>query len=249
MFNDLVIAVSEATRQYHRRWNRVPSDRIVTIPNFVDSECVTGPAREWRANVRAELHIAESENLLGVIGNVIPRKGTLYLVRALPRILAGTPGTCLAIIAEGGSTGYVDRVKAAIAELGIEQHVLWLGPHNVVPRLLSALDVCVLPSLEESMPLAILEAMGAGLPVVASAVGGVTECVRHGETGLLVPPADARSLADATLTILNDPAQRRRFGDAARHEVEHRFALESVVPHIEAALAETVARCRTRRLR
>jgi glycosyltransferase involved in cell wall biosynthesis len=249
MFNDLVIAVSEATRLYHQRWNHVSSDRIVTIPNFVDSECVTAAGGPWRANVRSELHIGESDNLLGVIGNVIPRKGTLYLVRAMPRILAGTPGTRLAIIAEGGTTDYVDRVKRAIAELGLQQHVLWLGPHNVVSRLLPALDVCVLPSLEESMPLAILEAMGAGLPVVASAVGGVKECIRHGETGLLVPPADAQSLADATLAILNDPGRRRRFGDAAKHEIERRFAVESVVPQIEAALTEAAARRHNRRLR
>jgi glycosyltransferase involved in cell wall biosynthesis len=236
-FNDLVIAVSEATRQYHRRWNRVRPDRIITVPNFLEPAPAADPTRPRRQLVRAELGIGESGFLVGQIGDVIPRKGLLHLVRALPRILARVPNTTLAIIAEFRLPSYLSRVKEAIAELQLEQHVVWMGPHNDVADLLPALDLCVLPSLEESMPLSLLEAMQAGLPVVATSVGGIPECVRHDVTGLLVPPADERALADAVLAMLSDSARRIAFSTAACREIQERFSLDSVVPRIEAALA------------
>lgn len=241
-FNDLVIAVSEATRQYHQRWNWVRQDRIITIPNFIEALPTADSTMSCRESVRAELGIGNSVFLLGVIGDVIPRKGLLHLVRALPRIMASAPNTCLAIIGASRLSDYVSRVKTVIAELRLQQHIVWLGPRNDVTRLLSALDLCVLPSLEESMPLSILEAMQAGLPVVATSVGGIPECVRHDVTGLLVPPADACALADAILAMQSDPVRRNAFGIAARREIQERFSLDSVVPRIEAALADVASR-------
>jgi glycosyltransferase involved in cell wall biosynthesis len=190
------------------------------------------------------LGLDDSWSLLGAIGSVIPRKGILYLVRALPRILATAPRTRLAIINEGGFRGYTAKVRAAVAQGGLEDHVLWLGPGNEVPRLLPALDVYVLPSLEESLPMAVLEAMAAGLPVVATSVGGVPECILPGETGLLVPPADCAALGEAVVRLLKDPAGRHRLGDAARRDIRKRFSPDGQVGRIEAALAGALARFR-----
>ena len=101
------------------------------------------------------------------------------------------------------------------------------------------------PVLEESLPLTLLEAMAAGLSVVATSVGGVSECVRPGKTGILVPPADSAVLGDAVVSLLNDPQRRRRFGEAARRDVANQFTVESQTTRIEAVLA-VAARPRAR---
>lgn len=235
-WNDLVIAVSEATRIYQQRWNRVRPDRIVTIPNFIDAGRLAAVAQD-RARLRAQLWLDDRTHLLGAIGSVIPRKGLVYLVEALPGILARAPNTRLAIISEDGIPRYVAKVKRAVARLALEKSVLWLGPHNEMPQLLAALDLCVMPSLEENLPLVLLEAMAAGVPVVASDVGGVSECVRADVTGLLVPPADVNALSDAIAAVLNNPDRGRELAAAAQRDIELRFSPHSLVPRIEAALA------------
>ncbi len=245
MFNNLVIAVSEATRQFHRRWNLVSPRRIVTIHNFVDQPAVSAGDPGCRGDVRRSLGAEASSLLLGAIGDVIPRKGLLYLVRALPPVLAAAPQTRLAVVGRDGPADYVARVKSAARELGVADGILWVGHRGDVPAVLAALDLCVLASIEESFPLAILEAMSVGLPVVATAVGGVPECVRHGETGILVPPADSEALAAALLDLLCDPARRRRFGEAGRRRVLEQFSLESQVARIEAALSSVAHHARS----
>jgi glycosyltransferase involved in cell wall biosynthesis len=237
--NDLVIAVSEATRIYQQRWNRVRPERIVTIPNFIDAGRLAN-VRQDRDRIRASLNLDEDARLLGVIGSVIPRKGLVYLVEALPAILAQAPNTRLAIISEDGIPRYIAKVKRAVARLGLEPYVLWLGPHNEMPQLLGALDLCVMPSLEENLPLVLLEAMAAGVPIVASGVGGVPECVRSGSTGLLIPPADVAALRDAILALLLDPARAQELARTAQRDIDERFSPQSLVPQIEAALASVV---------
>ena len=195
-------AISPAVESSDRRANRHHSQ-------FCRPAAPGNRRRTQRARVRAELGLDDSWILLGTIGSVIPRKGILYLVRALPQVLAAAPRTRLAIINEGGFKGYTAKVRATIRRLGLENHVLWLGPGNHVPRLLPALDLYVLPSLEESLPMAVLEAMATGLPVVATSVGGVPECILPGETGVLVPPADCAALGGAVVRLLKDPAERR----------------------------------------
>ncbi len=118
--------------------------------------------------------------------------------------------------------------------------ITWTGHRNDVDEILAALDLYVLPSLEESLPLSVLEAMASGLAVVASAVGGIPECVTSGETGLLVPPARSDRLAAAIVELLGDPARRRRFGDAGRRRMQEQFTAESQAPSIEAAFARVI---------
>ncbi len=237
MLNDLVIAVSEATRQFHRRWNLVRAGRIETIHNFIDAEGLLPVAEHARAEVRAEWGVEPSCPLVGAVGNVVPRKGLIYLVRALPRILAVVPNARLAIVGREISASYVAQLKAAAHELGVASRIVWAGHRTDVRRVLAALDLCVLASLEESLPLTILEAMAAGLPIVATAVGGVPECIRPGETGLLVRPADSRALAEAIVALLSDPATCRALGRSGAVRVREQFSPQGQTARIEAALA------------
>lgn len=241
-FNDLVIAVSEATGRFHRRWNCVPPDRIEVIANFVDPACLAPAPDHLRQEVRAELGLDGSWPVIGAIGNLCARKGQLHLVRALPEILASVPDARLLLVGSEGDRAYVARVKAAAAECGVASRVVWAGYRSDVHRVLAALDLSVLASLEESLPLVILEAMAARLPVVATTVGGVAECIRDSETGLLVPSADHHALARAITWLLADPARLRAFGDAGRQWALTHFSPERQVVRIEAALARVASR-------
>jgi glycosyltransferase involved in cell wall biosynthesis len=236
MFNDLVIAASEATRRFHQTYNLVRADRIVTIHNFV--EVAEGDlSAGQRRQIREEFGASESSLLIGIVGDVIPRKGLLYLVRALPAILAASPQARLVVIGRTTDADYESSVRAAADQLVVSGSIVWTGFRGDVSRLLRALDVFVLASLEETLPLAVLEAMAAGLPVVSTSVGGIPECVLPGQTGFLVPPGDSSALAEAVAAVLRDPALRQRMGEAGRRRVRARFSGESQVARIEAAFA------------
>jgi glycosyltransferase involved in cell wall biosynthesis len=240
MFNDRVIAVSEATRRYQRAYNFVRASRIETIHNFIDYPRLLAVPSDARQRIRRSLAVGADAPLLGIIGNVIPRKGLIYLVRAMPRILAAVPEVRLLVVGGEEQGKYADRARKAAEQCGVAGAIIWTGHRNDVDEILAALDLYVLPSLEESLPLSVLEAMASGLAVVASAVGGIPECVTSGETGLLVPPARSDPLAAAINELLGDPARRRRFGDAGRRRVQERFTAESQAPSIEAAFARVL---------
>ncbi len=241
--NDMVIAASEATRRYHRRFNLVPARRIVTVHNFVDGRRFENLGPGVRQEVRASLGIADSDPLISVVANVFPRKGQVYAVRALPQILAAAPGTQIALIGEE-DLSYPQAVRTEADKLGVSSHVHWLGLRKDIPELLAASDLFVLPSLEETLPLSILEAMAAGLPSVATTVGGNAECVAQGETGLLVPPRNHVALGEAVAKLLVDGEKRRRMGEAARRRFLASFSLASQTTAIEAVFERVASRRR-----
>jgi len=245
MFNDHVIAVSEATRRFQQRVNLVRHSRLTTILNFIDDRRAFELRPDRRAAVRAEVGVDGASLLAGVVGSIIPRKGQLYLVRALPKILSACPNARLVLIGTTKPTpGYVAEVRAEAERLGVASRIVWLGHRDDAAEVMGALDLFVLPSLEESLPLSILEAMAAGLPVVATAVSGIPEVVRQNETGMLVPPRDSNALADAIIALLADPERRRRFGQAGQRVVRACHTIEGQVTAIEQVLARVAGRRR-----
>jgi glycosyltransferase involved in cell wall biosynthesis len=237
MLNDWVIAVCDATRNYHRRYNLVRANRIETIHNFIDHGRMDEVPHDARPRLRASFGVEPSWPLLGAIGDVVPRKGLIHLVTAMPEVLAAVPDARLLVVGDPADTEYVAQAKAIAEQSGIASRVLWAGRRDDVAEILTALDLFVLPSLEESFPLAILEAMAAGLPVVATTVGGIPECVEPGVTGTLVPPTDSHALAEAIVRLLRQPGLRQQFGEAARRRVRTNFSAESQTPRIEAVFS------------
>jgi glycosyltransferase involved in cell wall biosynthesis len=122
--------------------------------------------------------------------------------------------------------------------LGLQRQARFLGTRSDVPELLALTDVAVLPSLEEGFPNAILEAMAAAKPVVATQVGGIPEAVVHGETGLLVPPRDPSALAGAIGRLLDDPGLRTAMGLAGKQRIAERFTFARMVTEMEALYEE-----------
>jgi glycosyltransferase involved in cell wall biosynthesis len=234
MCNDRVIAVSEATGRFHRTRNLVRRTRLDVVHNFVDYRRFEAD-ESMRIAMRAAFKVPAASLLIGSIGDVIPDKGLIHLLRALPTILCALPAARLLVVG-GGPTAYRAALEREAERLGVSAMIIWAGQRTDVADIMKALDVFVLPSLEENFPLVVAEAMAAALPVVATAVGGVPECVSPGETGVLVPPADAAALADALMGLLCDAPLRCRLGETARQRVRQRFSPEVQVPRIEAAL-------------
>ena len=240
MFNDLVIAVSEKTRRFHESYNLVQPHRIRTIHNFIDDRHVSRLSDQERREVRRSFGVDDEETLVAAIGTVHPKKGQLHLIRGLPKLIEQAPNARLLVVGDMNSSDYVGMVKAEAEALGVDSRVIWAGRRDDVARILQACDLSVLASLEENLPLAILEAMAASIPVVATDVGGVAECVVPGETGLLVPPSDSDALARALGSLISSPQDRITMGEAGRRRLLRSFSSHSQVRCIEEAFSSVV---------
>lgn len=214
---------------------RVPRRRIAIIPNGLDLSRF--PARP-----------PEPESGMGgptliTVANLRPEKGHAVLLEAFARMRAGHRGLRLRVVGDGPLRA---RLHAHAARLGVVDDVDFLGHREDVPALLAASGIAVLPSLSEAFPNAAIEAMAAGLPVIASQTGGLPEIVRHRRTGLLVKPGDVQGLVSALDVLVTDAALRRRLGAAGRSEVETHYSFDRMVAGVEALYQTELARCAAR---
>lgn len=177
-----------------------------------------------RRNFRINLNLTENEVIFVCIANIIPYKGHLDLVTALANL--DRPLNWRLILVGNDYLSYSKEIISLSESLGIEKNIILLGPRQDIMNILSAADVGVLASHQEGMPNAILEYMAAGLPVIATSVGGVPELVIDGETGILVPPLTPNRLCDAARALLDSPDIRLRFGSAGRRRIEQRFGVD-----------------------
>lgn len=194
---------------------------VTHIPNGIDLGRLS--VTRGREAVRQEMGIGGDDFLVGTAGRLSPVKGHVHLLRAARSILRQQRRARFVIAGDGPLR---DELAAEARRLGIERECLLVGPRADVLDLVAALDVFVLPSLDEGVPMALLEAMALGRPVVAAAVGGVPEVVTDRASGRLVPPADADALAEACLELARDEFLARRLGAQARRVVEDRFSHE-----------------------
>ena len=175
--------------------------------------------------MRASLGLPADVRVAGVVARLTRQKGHRYLFEAL----ASSPALAdVQLLVIGGGEEREALEQDAIAK-GLSARVHFLGVRRDVGNLLAAMDVFVLPSLWEGLPLAMVLAMGAGVPVVASSVAGVPEVVDDGRTGLLVPPSDPRALGAALRRLFDDPALRERIGRQASLSVLPRFGIDRYV--------------------
>lgn len=216
---DRVVAVGWETARVHR--SRIGGTPIEVIPNAVGESAPIGAAE--RAAVRAELGVPEEATLLIAVGRLHPQKAFPDLLRAFAMTAAAHPDAHLCIAGEGRMRGEIDRL---VASLGLADRVRILGLRRDVPRLLAAADIYVSSAHWEGMPVATLEAMAAGLPIVATRVGDVARIVTEA-TGILVAPGDPGAIADALSPLLSDPQRRRCQGEAARAHVRAHFGRDA----------------------
>jgi glycosyltransferase involved in cell wall biosynthesis len=221
---DVLLAVSEWDRQNIISAEHIPGQLVRVLPNGISP-----PARVG-TDVRGELGVGAEVALVGAVGRLFPEKGYDDLLRALAR-LRDDGRTLRCVIA--GIGPQEDELRRLAGELDLVEVVELMGRRGDVPDVLAALDVAVLSSKHEGSPLAVIEYMAAGAPIVASAVGGVPEIVRDGEECLLVEPGDPRALARAIARLLDDRELAHRLGSAARERQRERYDIDAVVRRLE----------------
>jgi glycosyltransferase involved in cell wall biosynthesis len=236
--NDRVIAPNDRVAAYMHRYNRVPRSRIRTIPNFIDTEAFAPVRPDRRRKARERMRIADDAAVFASIGAVSEGKGSEDLVEAFVSVRRRFPNAHLVLIGVSLDSPAAGAVRAIAEREGLGEHLHLLGFQANVAELLQGVDVLVCASKSETGPLAVLEAMATGLPVVSTDVGAVRRFIAEGESGHIVGVGDVPSLADRMIRLAGNPEGRGRFGSMGRRRVVDEFSVERAIPQIEAVLAE-----------
>lgn len=234
---DRLIALTEAERQDHldRSVGRV--DRFSVVPSGIDREKF-GRARVQGRQMPDWFGCPPEALVVGSVGWLTDIKGHQYLIEAVAQLKEDFPALHLVII---GSGDRHDALLQQAESVGLRAAVHLLGHRDDIEFCLAGMDLFVLPSLNEGMGRALIEAMAAGLPVIASRVGGVPAVISHERTGLLVPPGNAGALAEALRRLLERPGWATQLGVAASRSVDSRYGSVSMVHAIEAIFAEALS--------
>jgi len=217
---DRVVGVGQAVRRALIENEGIPPERVAVIYNGVDLPDLVAQAGE-RLAVRRELGLGASDLMILQVARLDYLKDHGSAVRAMAQVVQHCPRAHLVLVGEGPERASVEE---SVRRHGIEARVHLLGLRNDVARLLDAADVFLLSSISEGIPLTIIEAMAAGLPVVATRVGGLAEMVEDGATGLLAPAGDDKALAGAILRLAHDPRLRSEMGQRGRASRSERFS-------------------------
>ncbi len=221
------IAISEAVKRFAVQVEGAPEHKISVV--------YYGMAYRWisddevhsaRQGIRAELQLEPDAMLLGMVCRLVEQKGIPYALAAFHSICARFPRARLVIAGDGALAVELRRLGDA---LGISNRVHWLGWRSDAARLIAAFDIVLMPSLWEGFGLVLLEAMSKRAPIIASRVSAIPEVVSHGETGILIQPGDAQSLARAMTCLLNDPPLRKHMGLLGAARLEERFSVRQMV--------------------
>jgi glycosyltransferase involved in cell wall biosynthesis len=215
-----------ARRVYSERYG-VPSSKVVNVGTAVRLDRFEGST--GGAGVREEFALDRRDFVAVVVGRLYEAKGLEWAVAAVPSILERRPEFRLLLVGEGPLE---QELRRRVAQNGLTDTVVFAGRRDDVPRILKAADLLILPSEAETAPLTVLEGMAAGLPVVATDVGGVAEAVERGVTGLLIEPRDPRAIAEAVLSVGALPDRGAAMGDAARRAVRAQFSTEALVDRV-----------------
>lgn len=235
---DRVVAVGEAVRQALVANEGIARERIAVIYNGIPLNTSMG-ARATADLVRQEIGVPQDAFVVLHVARLDPLKDHATALRALRRVLVQRPNTWLVLVGEGSERAPLERLAAA---QGLTGNVRFLGLRRDVPRLLGAADMVLLTSVSEGIPLALLEGMAAGLPVVSTAVGGVPEVVTDGGEGFLTAAGDDEGLARAILSLTADAGLRARLGQEGRGRVRRAFAESSMCAAYDRLYQEMLAR-------
>ena len=223
--SDGITAVSEYLKKETVDRFHIPSRAVEVIPNFID------PALYDRTQYpcRRAAFLEEGEKLIIHVSNFRPVKRIRDVIRVFARIQREMPARLLLV---GDGPERADAAAEADA-LGLDQRVIFLGKQDTVAELLACSDLFLLPSASESFGLAALEAMASGTPVLATSVGGLSEVIEDGVSGLLSPVGEVEVMAERAIELLRDPARWLRMSEAAQAVASERFSAERIVPIYE----------------
>ncbi|MFK7803981.1 MAG: glycosyltransferase [Anaerolineae bacterium] len=224
-WSDGIIAVSESSRQAELAETGIAPERVVTVPNGLDASMfMNKPSAADRQVLRTSLGVTDKHVLIGSVGRLTEAKGYPDLIRAFKMIHDEVPQARLVIVGKGKLEA---ELKSLAAELDLTDKVRFPGVRSDIPQFLNALDLFAFSSLWEGMPNALMEALAAGLPCVATRVSAAPELIDEGVHGLLVAPQNPAELATSILKLLNDSALRETLAVAGRERILTEFTLEN----------------------
>lgn len=214
---DLIIAANKFDRDLAIQSGIVSAAKIVTIKNCIDLDSIDGTD----ASGGQSLGLRESGKVVGIMARLSPQKGLEYFVDALPSILLEYPSTQVLMVGEGE---LLSKLKMQVDDLGLTAKVIFLGFRSDWVEVLRRIDVFVMPSLWEGLPMTLLGAMATNRAIVATRIKGVTDVCGDEEVAILVEPADSMALADAIKVFLHSEVTARQYGSAARRRVEEEYS-------------------------
>lgn len=219
------VAVSKDLAEFTATTLGIALSKVAIVLNGIDTRAFA-PNSELRDSIRAQWGVSAETRVLLSVGELSEVKGHEYLIRAYAQMGEARASTLLAIAGDGPLRTHLERLAT---ELGCAERIKFLGHRRDVPALLNAADLFVMPSLSEGLPLAILEAMAARLPIVASGVGGIPEVIKPGSTGWLVPPQGVAELAATLCKVLAADAESKHIADAGHRLCLNDYALEATI--------------------
>jgi glycosyltransferase involved in cell wall biosynthesis len=225
-----VIAVSDHTARHLIEIEKAPRHKVEVIVNGIDFDRVRASGPDARSRIRAE-YAPDAAYLLLIAARLHPEKGYEYVFSALPQIIKRVSKPVRLLVAGAGP--FEAEYRQRVASLDCREMVRFLGFRDDVADLMTAADLVLLPSMAEAFGLAAAEALYLGIPVVATRVGGIPEIVSDGVDGVLVPPADSASLAEAVIRLLSNDQQRIKLMGAGRAKVMQHFRFEDMVRRYE----------------
>jgi glycosyltransferase involved in cell wall biosynthesis len=222
---DQVIAVSNEVREFQIRYTSLPSAKIVTIDNGVDVSVFENQIENGRA-VRKELGLSECAPVIGIIGRLERQKDHNTFLEAAAIMTHSFPEARFLIVGDGSLR---EELASRARALDLLPSVIFCGIRKDIPAVLAVMDVLVFSSRWEGLPVALLEGMAAGLPIVSTAVGGIPGVVIENETALLVSPGNPVELAKACLALLHNKELAGKFGEAGRKRVFEKYSIQAMI--------------------
>ena len=216
---DKILAVSDDIR--NTLGKKVDSDKLDTIHNAINPANIR--ITDTTEKIKHDLGINSIEHIIGSAGRMVPVKGYSVFLDMAKIILAKIPGTMFLLVGDGP---LMEELKIKARRMGIGDQVLFLGFRNDIIDIINCLDIFVISSYHEGIPMALLEAMALKKAVVATAVGGINEIIENDISGLLVAPGGARSLADSCIKVLNDIGVKERLGAEAVKRINNEFVYD-----------------------
>jgi len=236
VFMNRIIAVSENVRRQFQVWNKIP-DKVQTIYNAIDLN-LYNPTLSNPDGLKKEFGIDEGDIVIGIVAVFDDCKGHLCLFQAIKKLISeGMKNIVCLVVGDGRKreelTDFVKKEK-------LQDYIIFLGYRKDIPDILRIIDICIIPSLQESFGMVALEAMAMKTPVIASAVGGLLEVIEEDRTGLLFPKGDSDALCERIRYLMENPDLRRKIGEAGRRTVEEKFDINNNIRKVEALYTDVL---------
>ncbi|MBN2119682.1 MAG: glycosyltransferase family 4 protein [Candidatus Omnitrophica bacterium] len=238
LITDKIITLTQKGKDDHVLYGIAKPDKFIPIHNGINLEEFTDSGKDM-VGEKKKLGLPLDCPVIGTVTRFEPVKANRYFIDSLPRVVEKFPNIKVLLAGEGSQRRDLQR---RVENLSLSNNVIFMGMRKDIPQVLRVMDLFVLSSLNEGLGICLLEAQAMGLPVVATAVGGVPEVVKDGITGILVNARDPKALAEAIIKILDDNSLRRHMSEEAKKFVKDKFSLEQMIEKISRLYEELLTK-------